>query len=113
MVSKTDWRFIQTQVQMIIVSRRIGYNLPVKLDRVTPESQQILFEYLNENKWELEYQQGIIDDDASCHAFFQYATEKMREKMQIYDELEDLQERSGGVNAVILIALGTLVWLIS
>ena len=37
----------------------------------------------------------------------------MREKMQIYDELEDLQERSGGVNAVILIALGTLVWLIS
>jgi hypothetical protein len=37
----------------------------------------------------------------------------MREKMQIYDELEDLQERSGGVNAVILIALGTLVWLVS
>jgi hypothetical protein len=37
----------------------------------------------------------------------------MKEKMQIYDELEDLQERSGGINAVILIALGTLIWLIS
>jgi hypothetical protein len=37
----------------------------------------------------------------------------MREKLQIYDELDDLQERSGGVNAVILIAMGTLIWLIS
>ena len=46
-------------------------------------------------------------------AFFQYATKQMREKLQICDELEDLQERSGGVNAVILIALGTLIWLIS
>ena len=49
----------------------------------------------------------------SCLAFFQYATKQMREKLQIYDELDDLQERSGGVNAVILIALGTLIWLIS
>jgi len=37
----------------------------------------------------------------------------LREKMQIYDELEELQERSGGVNAVILMAIGVLVWLIS
>ena len=37
----------------------------------------------------------------------------MREKLQIYDELEELQERSGGVKAVILIAVGTLIWLIS
>ena len=49
----------------------------------------------------------------SCHAFVQYATKQLREKLQIYDELEDLQERSGGVNAVILIALGTLNWLVS
>ena len=113
MVSTTDWSSIGTRVEMIIVSRRLEYNLPVKLDGVTPESQQILLEYLNEHKWELECQQAITDDDSSCHAFFQYATEKMREKLQIYDELEDLQERSGGVNAVILIALGTLIWLIS
>ena len=46
-------------------------------------------------------------------AFVQYATKQMREKLQIYDELAGLQERSGGVNAVILIALGTLIWLIS
>jgi hypothetical protein len=113
MVTTTDWRSIEIRVEMILISRRLEYNLPVKLDGVTPESQQILLEYLGEHKWELECQQAITDDDSSYHAFFQYATKKMREKLQLYDELEDLQERSGGVNAVILIALGTLIWLIS
>ena len=113
MVTPTDWRSIESQFEQMLISRRLEYNLPVKLDGVTPESQQILLEYLDEHKWELECQQAITDDDSSCLAFFQYATKQMREKLQIYDELEDLQERSGGVNAVILIALGTLIWLIS
>ena len=113
MVTTTDWRSIERQVELILISRRLEYNLPVKLDGVKPESQQILLEYLNEHKWELEYQQAITNDDSSCLAFFHYATKQMREKLQIYDELEELQERSGGVSAVILIALGTLIWLIS
>ena len=113
MVTTTDWRSIESRVELILISRRLEYNLPVKLDGVKPESQQILLEYLNEHKWELEYQQAITYDDSSCLAFFHYATKQMREKLQIYDELEELQERSGGVSAVILIALGTLIWLIS
>ena len=113
MVTTTDWRSIESRVELILISRRLEYKLPVKLEGVTPESQQILLEYLNEHKWELECQQAITDDDSSSLAFFQYATKQMKEKLQIYDKLEDLQERSGGVNAVILIALGTLVWLIS
>ena len=113
MVTTTDWRSIERRIELILVSRGLGYNLPVKLDGVKPESQQILLEYLDEHKWELEYQQPITDDDSSCLAFVQYATKKMKEKLQIYDDLEELQERSGGVNAVILIALGTLIWLVS
>ena len=112
-VTPTDWRSIESQFEQMLISRRLEYNLPVKLDGVKPESQQILLEYLNEHKWELEYQQAITYDDSSCLAFFHYATKQMREKLQIYDELEELQERSGGVSAVILIALGTLIWLIS
>jgi hypothetical protein len=111
-VTTTEWRSIESRIELILISTR-EYNLPVKLDGVKPESQQILLEYLDEHKWELEYQQAITYDDSSCLAFAQYAIKQMREKLQIYDELEELQERSGGVNAVILIALGTLVWLIS
>jgi hypothetical protein len=113
MVTTTDWRSIESRVELILFSRGLEYNLPDKLNGVKPESQQILLEYLDEHKWELEYQQAITYDDSSCLAFVQYATKQMREKLQIYDELEELQERSGGVNAVILIALGTLIWLIS
>ena len=108
----TEWRSIEDQVKLILISTR-EYNLPAKLDGVKPESQQILLEYLDEHKWELAYQQVITCDDSSCLAFAQYAIKQMIEKLQIYDELEDLEERSGGVNSVILIALGTLVWLIS
>jgi hypothetical protein len=111
-VTTTEWHSIESRVQLILISTR-EYNLPVKLDGIKPESQQILLEYLDEHKWELEYQQAITYDDSSCLAFAQYAIKQLREKLQIYDELEELQERSGGVNAVILIALGTLVWLIS
>ena len=113
MVTTTDWRSIERRIELILMSRGLEYNLPVKLDGVKPESQQILLEYLDEHKWELGYQQVITDDDSSCLAFVQYAAEQMREKLQIYDELEELQERSGGVNAVILIAWGTLIWLAS
>lgn len=113
MVTTIEWRSIESRVELILISRRLEYNLPVKLDGVKPESQQILLEYLDEHKWELEYQQAITYDDSSCLAFAHYATRQMKEKLQIYDELEELQERSGGVNAVILVALGTLIWLIS
>ncbi|MFI5406106.1 MAG: hypothetical protein ACHQ1D_06285, partial [Nitrososphaerales archaeon] len=89
------------------------YNLPVKLDGVKPESQQILLEYLDEHKGELKYQHAITYDDSSCLTFAQYATKQVIEKLLTYNELKELQERSGGVNAVILIALGTLIWLIS
>ena len=112
-LTTTDWRSIESRVELILFSRGLTYSLPDKLNGVKPESQQILIEYLDEHKWELEYQQAITYDDSSCLAFVQYATKQMREKLQIYDELEELQERSGGVNAVILIALGTLIWLIS
>lgn len=111
-MTTTDWHSILNHVEMLLISTG-RYNLPIKLDGEKPESLQLLFEYLDEHKWELEYQQAITHDDSSCLAFAQYAIKQMREKLLLYNELEELQERSGGVNAVILIALGTLIWLIS
>jgi hypothetical protein len=111
--TSADWRSIERLVELTLISGRLEYNLPVKLDGVKPESQQILLDYLDEHKWELEYQEAITDDDSSCLKFIHYATKYLKEKLEKNDELEDLQERSGGVNSVILIAVGTLIWLIS
>ena len=108
----SDWNNIESKVDLIVVSTR-KYNLPVKLDGVKPESQQILLEYLDEHKWELEYRQAITYDDSSCLTFAQYATKQLIAKLLIYNQLEELQESSGGVGAIVFIALGTLIWLIS
>ena len=69
MVTPTDWRSIESRVELILISRRLEYNLPVKLEGVTPESQRILLEYLDEHKSELECQQAITDDDSSALHF--------------------------------------------
>lgn len=111
-VPTADWGSIETKVEMVLISMG-RYNLPVKLNGVGPDPLQILLEYLNEHKWELEYQQTITYDDSSCLAFARHTTHQMKEKLLIYNDLKELQERSGGINAVILIALGTLIWLIS
>ena len=58
MVTTTDWRSIERLLELILMSRGLEYNLPVKLDGVKPESQQILLEYLNEHKWELRISTG-------------------------------------------------------
>jgi hypothetical protein len=108
----TDWAKIESQVKLILISTQ-GYNPPVELDKVKPETQHILLEYLNKHGRELGYHQTITNDDPSCLVFAQYAVKRITQNLLIYYELEDLQERSGGVNAVILIALGTLIWLIS
>ena len=50
MVTTTDWRSIERRIELILMSRGLGYNLPAKLDGVKPESQQILLEYLDEHK---------------------------------------------------------------
>ena len=112
MVPTAEWGSIETRVEMVLISMG-RYNLPVKLNGIKPESLEIILEYLNEHKWELEYQPAITCDDSSCLAFTQHATHQMKDKLLIYNDLNELQERSGGINAVILIALGTLIWLIS
>jgi hypothetical protein len=74
MVTTTDWRSIESRIELILMSRGLEFNLPAKLDEVNPESQQVLLEYLDEHKWELEYQQAITYDDSSCLAFVQFSS---------------------------------------
>ena len=92
--------------------RGLQYELPAKLDRMEPDSPQ-LYKYLDEHKWELEYPHSITGEDPSYLAFAQHATKQMRDKLRIYDELLGVQQKSGGANTVVLIAIGTLFWLLS
>ncbi len=108
----SEWRLIEDRIERVLLGKKLDYDLPVKLHGVKPNSAQI-YKYLNDSKWELEYQHTITSEDQSCLAFAQYAIMHMRDKLQIYDQLLEVQERSGGVNTIVLIAIGTIIWLIS
>jgi hypothetical protein len=108
----SEWPLIRERLEAILLGKELNYDLPIELHGVKPNSPQ-LFRYLNENKWELEYQHVITSEDQSSLAFAQHAIMHMRDKLGIYDQLIGVQERSGGVNTVVLIAIGTLIWLIS
>ncbi len=111
-MTTSEWSSIETQVELILYGEGLQYELPAKLDRVKPDSPQVS-KYLNEHKWELEYLHSITGEDASCIAFAQHASKQMRDKLRIYDQLLEVQQRSGGANTVVLIAIGTLIWLLS
>ena len=111
-MTTSEWSSIETQVELILYGEGLQYELPAKLDRLKPDSPQVS-KYLNEHKWELEYLHSITGEDASCIAFAQHASKQMRDKLRIYDQLLEVQQRSGGANTVVLIAIGTLIWLLS
>ena len=108
----SEWRLIEDRVEWILLGEKLEYDLPVKLHGVEPNSPQV-YKYLNERKWELEYQHDITSEDHSFLAFVQHALKQMRDIMKVYDQLTEVQERTEAVNNVILIAIGTLIWLIS
>jgi hypothetical protein len=108
----SEWRLIEDRVEVILLGKNLEYDLPVKLHGVKPNSPQV-YKYLNERKWELEYQHDITSEDHSCLAFTQHALKQMRDKLQRYDQLVEVQGRTEAVNNVILIAIGTLIWLLS
>ena len=108
----SEWRLIEDRVGLILLGKNLEYDLPVKLHGVKPNSPHV-YEYLNERKWELEYQHDITNEDHSCLAFAQHALKQLRDILKTYDQLQEVQERTEAVNNVILIAIGTLIWLLS
>ena len=108
----SEWRLIEDRVEWMFLGEKLDYDLPDELHAVKPNSPQV-YKYLNERKWELEYQHDITSEDHSFLAFAQHALKQIRDIMKVYDQLTEVQERTEAVNNVILIAIGTLIWLLS
>jgi hypothetical protein len=113
-VESQEWRSIETHAELILFGKHIQYDPPARLGDVrTDIKPKEIYKYLNDHREELGYPYSIADEDNSYIAFAQYATKHLRKKLHIYLQLMELQEKVGGVNTVILIATGTLIWLFS
>lgn len=107
-----EWRSVEYQVERIFTYKELERKLPDELEGVEPDSHQV-DKYLDEHKWELGYQPTITDEDYSRFTFAQYTIRQMMDKLGIYNQLLDVQQKSGGANTVVLIAIGTVIWLLS
>ena len=107
-----DWHAIETKLERAYFRKEVNYHLPDKLNGLNKGSPQV-YEYLNEHSGELQYQHTVTDDDRSILMFAQYATKYLGNKLTEYDELAEIQQRGGGISPVVLIAIGTLIWLVS
>ena len=108
-----EWRVIQNEAEEIFIFPQITYNLPSALAGVNSDSETIVG-YLAERRWELSYPQAnFYNDDKSLVSFAKYSVEFLRLKLHTYDKLSTIQHRTGTVNPVLFVALGTLIWLLS
>ena len=111
--AKPEWRFIENETHQIFINPHIVYILPSQLDEPKPSLEKIT-KYLGEHKWEIEFPQAqLYHDEPSLLSFALYATEYLRDRLLVSDRLVNLQQRTGTVNPVVFVALGTLIWLLS
>jgi len=110
--SNPQWRFIENEAHQVFIYPHIVYVLPPELDELKVGSAKII-KYADEHKAEIDYPQKIYDEESSLLSFAQYATDYLRDRLHVYDRLSNIQQRTGNVNPVVFIALGTLIWLLS
>ncbi|MEM2760066.1 MAG: hypothetical protein QXU32_07315 [Nitrososphaerales archaeon] len=107
-----EWRFIENESSQIFIYPHIVYVLPEELSESKVGTTKLI-QYITEHSSELEYPKKICDEEPSLLSFAQYAIEFIRDRLTVYDRLSNIQQRTGAVNPVVFIALGTLIWLLS
>jgi len=107
-----EWQSIENQVETIFTYNELERKLPAEFKAAEPDSPQI-YKYIDEHKWELGYQPGVTPENHISLAFAQHAINQLMERLEKYDRLQDAQKKGGGANTVILIAIGTLIWLMA
>ncbi|MFQ5920822.1 MAG: hypothetical protein ACE5JV_02260 [Nitrososphaerales archaeon] len=94
-----EWRFIENEAHQVFIHPHIVYAVPAKLDQLKVSTAQIIT-YVNE-------------EEPSLLSFAQHTIDHIRNRLLLYDRIAGIQQRTGNVNPVVFIALGTLLWLLS
>lgn len=110
-----EWRAVQTETEEIFIFPQLSYSLPAGISKATDASAaEKTINYIAEHRWELAYPQANFSgDEKSLLSFAKYAIDFLRERLDVYDRLSTIQYRTGSVNPVVFVALGTLIWLLS
>lgn len=107
-----EWRKLRDETEEIFVFPQITYAIPSTI-RKDPSIEAIT-SYVHEHRWELAHPQTVFEhDEKSLLSFSKYAIDFLRERLDVYNRLLTMQQRTGTVNPVVFVAVGTLIWLLS
>ncbi|MFQ5969122.1 MAG: hypothetical protein ACE5J2_01320 [Nitrososphaerales archaeon] len=107
-----EWRFIESEVNQVFIYPQIVYVLPRELGEPKIASARVI-RYITDHKSEVEYPHKIQNEEPSLLSFAEYSTEYIKDRLQVYNRLSNIQQRTGAINPVVFVALGTLIWLLS
>lgn len=110
-----EWHVIRDETEEIFIFPQVSYSLPPGISKtIDPNAADKTVRYIAEHRWELSYPQANFPgDEKSLVSFAQYAIEFLRGRLNMYDRLSTIQYRTGSINPVVFVALGTLIWLLS
>jgi hypothetical protein len=109
-----EWRLVQDETEELFIFPQLLYSLPSGISKTDPQASDKTVSYIAEHRWELAYPQAnFSSDEKSLLSFAKYAIDFLRERLEVYDRISTIQYRTGTVNPVVFVALGTLIWLLS
>lgn len=107
-----EWRQVRDETEEIFVFPNITHALPSQIKN--DMSIEKISSYIDARRWELAHPQTVFEhDEKNLLSFSRYAIDFLRERLDVYNRLLTMQQRTGTVNPVVFVAAGTLVWLLS
>jgi hypothetical protein len=106
------WAFLEREINEMFIMPQLVYSLPERI-RKEPTVNEISA-FIDEHRWELAYPETVFHhDEKTLLSFSEYAIAFLRERLDVYDRLLTMQQRTGTINPIVFISVGTLVWLLS
>ena len=109
--SGREWRFIEDHAVRIYISPFIIHILPDSFG-LKPSSDEIE-KFVRKNKHEVEYSKTVGKEETTQLSFSAYSIDYLNDRLEFHDRVHEMKEKTGVIDPILFIAIGTIVWLIS
>ncbi len=106
---KAEWQDVHEHTSQLYISPFITNELPS--DLISSTSLDDLLSFIDDYQNEFDYPVEINSESGQL-SFSQHMVSYLHSKLLFHDRLNTLQAKSGGVDSILPIAIGTLIWLL-
>ncbi|MCZ6648128.1 MAG: hypothetical protein O7B30_02625 [Thaumarchaeota archaeon] len=107
-----EWRFIEDEATKIFIYPHILYTLPQVLGIGKVRIGELLG-YIDRNRGEIGYSRKVGEDEPSQLSFSTQALDHIKERLDVHDRMYDSELKTGAIDPILFLAIGTIIWLLS